>query len=886
MALDTGLKLGPYEIVSAAGAGGMGEVYRAMDTRLDRTVAIKVLPQSMAINADMKSRFEREAKAISSLNHPNICTLHDIGNHQGIDYLVMEFLEGETLSERLKKGPMSIDEILSVAVEICDALEKAHRQGLIHRDLKPGNVMLTREGAKLMDFGLAKIRMGKGDAKESQFTQTTPLTGTGTILGTLQYMSPEQLEGEEADARSDIFSFGAILYEMLTGMKAFDGKSQATLIAGIIGQEPVSVSEIKPMVPPGLDRLVKKCLAKQPEKRWQSAIDLADELRWISRSGSQAGIPAPLAARRKFKFNLARVIGAVAIMAVLGLGYLYYTELTKPQPVVKSTLLPDIGSELADFAGGSLAVSPDGRMLAFVAADSLDNTPKLWVRSLNTLTSLPLKGTENASFPFWSPDGEYLAFFADSKLKKVLATGGPVLTICDAVSGRPGDWNKDDVILFSPAYEGPIYRVPAAGGEAVQVTTLDSANNDFTHRYAHFLPDGDHFLFFNRTEANAGGERDALCVSSLSDPTTKHLLYAKSNAAYAGGHLLFMRESIMMAQEFDDGSLELKGNARPIAEDVSFNDDFSRGVFSVSRNGHLVYRKGEVRTGSILRLYYDDFNLIDTIGEAEDQNSFALSHDNNYVAVEVEESQTTTGSDIWIYDLTRKIKRRFTFGSASEGFPLWSPNDSQIVFVSDSTSSVGMYIKNTYGTEPPRLLLENQSQTIPWAWSPDGKHIVYSKFSPGKAGDIYIYSFDDSFEDTVYLATEFLEGGAKVSPDGRWLAYTSNESGKFEVYVSTYPKHTVKWQVSLKGGGLPKWSPNGRRLYFGDMDQMLNVAEVDGSGETFRVGRVTPLVKLNETNLPGFELFNDEKRIIASEVEQDLGFDQIIHVLNWTEELR
>ena len=886
MALDTGLKLGPYEIISAAGAGGMGEVYRATDTRLDRTVAIKILPQTMAVNADLKSRFEREAKAISSLNHPNICTLHDIGNHQGIDYLVMEFLEGETLGQRLQKGPMGIDDILSVAIEICDALEKAHRQGLIHRDLKPGNVMLTKEGAKLMDFGLAKIQMGTTSAQESQFTQTTPLTGTGTILGTLQYMAPEQLEGEEADARSDIFAFGAILYEMITGMRAFDGKSQATLIAGIIGQEPVSISEIKPMVPPGLDRLVKKCMAKQPEKRWQSAIDLADELRWISRSGSQAGIPAPLAARRKFKFNLARVVGAVAISAVVALGYLYYTEITKPLPVVKSTLLPDMGSELNDFAGGSLCVSPNGKMLTFVAVDSSDNVPRLWVRSLNTLTSLPLKGTDNASFPFWSPDSEYLAFFADGKLKKVLATGGPVLTVCDAISGRPGDWNKDDVIIFTPEYQGPLYTVPAAGGEPVQLTSLDSTNNDFTHRYATFLPDGDHFLFFNRTEANAGGERDAICVGSLSDTTVNHLIFAKSNVAYAGGHILFMRESILMAQPFDPGGLELQGNARPIAEDVSFNDDFSRGVFSVSQNGQLIYRKGEVRTGSILRMYYDDFNLIDTIGEAEDQNSFALSNDNNFVAVEVEESQTTTGSDIWIYDLTRKIKRRFTFGSDSEGFPLWSPDDSQIVFVSDSQSNVGLYLKNTYGTEPARLLVEGTTRMIPWSWTPDGKYIVYSKFTPGNAMDMFIYSFDESFTDTVYLATEFMEGGTRVSPDGRWIAYSSNESGKWEVYVSTFPKHTVKWQVSLKGGGLPKWSPDGRRLYFGDLDEMVNVAEVDGRGETFRVGKVTPLFKMNQTNLPGFEVFNDEKRIIASEIEQDLGFDQMIHVLNWPEELR
>ena len=885
MTLENGRKLGPYEIESAAGAGGMGEVYRAKDARLDRVVAIKVLPAATYNNADLRARFEREAKAISSLNHPHICTLYDVGHEDGIDYLVMEYLEGQTLADILRNGPMSTEELYRYGTQIADALDSAHRKGLIHRDLKPGNVIITREGAKLLDFGLAKLKIEQGAVEGiSHITQTTPLTGAGTIIGTVQYMAPEQLEGQEADARSDIFAFGALLYEMATGRSAFSGNSQASLIASILKEEPRPMSEVVAMTPPALERLVRKCLDKEPDKRWQSASDLRDELRWISQSGSQAGLPAPLAARRKFRFNLARVVGAVAMALVAVLAVLYYLEISKPEPVVKTSVFPAEGSRLTNWAGGHLALSPDGSKLAFVGIDTTKGTSQLYVRSLNTLTAKPLPGTEDAAFPFWSPDGEYIGFFAGGKLKKILAAGGPALTRAHASAGRSGDWNEDDVIIFTPNYDGPMFRVSAAGGQPEQLTTLDTAFSDYTHRYGTFLPDQDKFLFFCRIGSNSGDERDVLCLSSLSDTSITRLIYAKSNPVYANGHVLFMRDNILMAQPFDPGSGESTGDARPLAEDVSYSVSFSRGVFSVSDNGRLAYRRGDVQSGSQLMIHSENLTKVDTIGEIESQESFALSHDNNFVAVEIEEQQTSS-SDIWIYDLRRGIKRRFTFDADDDILPVWSPNDSLIAYRSFRKGAPGIYAKSSLGADSARLLVEANDPVFPWCFSPDGKYLVYGERLSGAAPDLMLYDMDHG-ESTPYLATEFIEGAARVSPDSRWLAYASNETGKFEIYVSTFPGHSVKWQISASGGGWPKWSRDGKRIYFNDQQDRLWVADVNGSGRTFEVGELRQIGTLTANAWPGFELFSDEQRFLNTQGEDRGGANEMIHVLNWPAELK
>jgi Tol biopolymer transport system component len=535
-------------------------------------------------------------------------------------------------------------------------------------------------------------------------------------------------------------------------------------------------------------------------------------------------------------------------------------------------------------------MSPTADRIAFVARDTTESNVKLWVRALNTGTAIPLKGTEDASFPFWSHDGEYLAFFANGKLKKILSTGGPVLTICDAIQGRAGDWNRSDTIVFTPDYKGPLFLVPAAGGEAVPLTEIDSSQNEYTHRYATFLPDHDHFLFFNRKESNSGGEKDAICISSISDPTTTHLLFAKSNPVYANGQLLFMRDDILMTQPFDPTNLEIVGSARPLAENVSYDKPFSRGVFDASDNGSLVFRKGLVSSGSQIVIYDLDENVKDTVGEMHEYGYFNLSHDNRYVAVSIEDRQTGK-SDVWIYDLQRSISRRFTFDGENDWTPTWLPSDSQIVFGSSREGRIALYKKDVYTSQSAQRILEQDitqaTFVAPTDFSKDGKYFVTSELTQ-IGWDIGLYPADSNNQstDSIYLQTEFNEGSARVSPDSRWVTYSSDESGKGEVYVSTFPNHSAKWQVSGNGGSFPKWSPDGNRIYYKDFDGMVVVVDVDGSGASFSVGRARSLQRVGDGPFPFFQVFRDEKRLLAIENAIQNQIDEMILVQNWPEQIK
>ncbi|HEY3124686.1 MAG TPA: protein kinase, partial [Thermoanaerobaculia bacterium] len=600
MTISAGNRLGPYEVLAPLGAGGMGEVYKARDTRLERTVAIKVLPRHLSESAEGRQRFEREAKTISQLSHPHICALYDVGREGETEYLVMEYLEGETLSERLVKGPLPLEQTLRYGAEIADALDKAHRQGIVHRDLKPGNVMLTKSGVKLLDFGLAKAFAPVAPASILTSLPTeTPLTEKGTILGTFQYMAPEQLEGKEADARTDIFAFGAVLYEMATGQKAFMGASQASLIGAILHTEPRPISTIQPMTPPALDRVVKTCLAKDPEDRWQSAGDAGKELKWIA-EGSAAGAAAPplVASRRRplewvawSGFAIAGLSAAILAAALLRQA----ARARDVRPVRAFITAPEKTTFRFNFAGGPPALSLDGGKLVFSAATS-DGKPLLWVRPLESLVAQPLPGTEDAVFPFWSPDGRFVGFFAGTKLKKIEASGGPPVTLCEvSEGGRGGSWSRENTILFSGRFT-PVYRVSAAGGDPVAITKLNPARKDTTHRWPLLLPDGRRFLYL-ASETGSEGESNAIFVASLDGQENRLLLHASSNVAYASGHLLFVRERMLMAQRFDAGSARLVGDPFPIAE-VQYDALFSRAVFSVSDNGALVYQSGSAAPGA------------------------------------------------------------------------------------------------------------------------------------------------------------------------------------------------------------------------------------------------------------------------------------------------
>ena len=583
MPILTGKRLGPYEILSAIGAGGMGEVYRAKDTRLDRIVAVKVLPPHLADSPELRERFEREARTIASLNHPHICTLYDIGHQDGTDFLVMEYLEGETLAQRLMKGPLPLDQVLKYAIEIADALDKAHRKGATHRDLKPGNIMLTKSGTKLLDFGLAKLKQ-EVDPAASPLSQlpTAPhaITAQGAILGTLQCMAPEQLEGTEVDARTDIFAFGVLVYEMATGKKAFEGKSQASLIAKILETDPPPMSTLQPMTPPALDRVVKKCLAKEPEKRWQAASDLADELKWIAEGGSQAGLTASVPARRKFSQSLVWSMSAVCLLLALALCAVLLPRTQKTALPLQATLLPPKDDS---FYAPYFAISPDAKKIAFVATDSLTGNRMLWVRSLDSTAAQPLAGTDGAINEFWSPDSKSLVFLTgdDRELRKIDAGGGPTITLEKTGPTSRGTWGADGAIVFSRLGDG-LYQLSSNGGPISAVTQLDTKRGETQHRWPFFLPDGCHLLFqATLSDPSAGGNVNEIRILDLKTRNQKVLLRADSNAEYADGHLLYVQQGNLMAQPFDLSSLTLSGDPMPVAQQVEMTIG-GMGAFSAS----------------------------------------------------------------------------------------------------------------------------------------------------------------------------------------------------------------------------------------------------------------------------------------------------------------
>ncbi len=887
MAIGPGVRLGPYEIVSPLGAGGWGEVWRARDTRLSREVAIKILPAALAENEKFLARFEREARAISSLNHPSICTLYDVGVENSTHFLVMELIDGESLAERLKKGPLAPDQVLKLGGQIASALDRAHRQGIIHRDLKPSNIMLTRAGAKLVDFGLAHLSADSPllEGISQEVTEAQPLTAEGTIVGTFQYMAPEQLEGAEPDARTDIFALGAVLYEMATGQRAFIGGSKASLIAAIISSPVQPISAVVPMTPPALDHIVRRCLEKHPDDRWQSAHDVASQLTWISESGSQAGVALAAARSRSIPVRHVWAIAVAALVALFAIAIVAMRPRQAPKLTI-SRLLPPPGTEFdfTEIHGGSLAISPDGRQIAMTAREE-NGKRALWIQSLESAEPRRLSGTDGARFPFWSPDGRFVAFFADAKLKKIDVSGSAPFAICDAPSGRSGAWNRDGVILFSSEGTKPISRVSDAGGRATEITTIDVARGETTHRWASFLPNGNHFLYLAGTHT-LGSQSDfnAIYVSSLETPKErKFVLNARSNATYASGHLLYVRDDVLVAQPFDAKKLATIGNPVPITESVRYSVPFFRGVYSVSENGALVYQPGVANPNSQL-VWFDRRGT--TLGELGLEARFrgwpTISPNGTQAAASIEDESTGL-RDIWLFDLAHDTQTRFTFGAKSENTPIWSPDGTQIAYQEQDATNPNaslLMIRATSGREEPRLVVRSPGAFLPTAWAPDGKTIVASRQNP--AGDWDLVSIDLESPSPALeplLIRKESDAFAVRSSDGRWLVYFSDESGRMEIWASPFPGLGGKWQLTNAGLVMNGLVWGEREVVFGRDDGGIYTLPVAASGESLNPGTASLLFK--NPHVLSWTMSPDRKKILAAVAADDTIHEPLAIIQNW-----
>jgi Tol biopolymer transport system component len=875
MTLTTGTRLGPYEILSPLGAGGMGEVYKARDTRLDRTVAIKILPPRFSEDADMKQRFEREAKAISALAHVNICALYDVGTHEGTGYLVMEHLEGQTLAERLGSGPLPPEQLLKVSIEIAAALGSAHAAGIIHRDLKPGNVMLTKSGVKLLDFGLAKTAL---PAVKSSSATSLPtempraITQQGTILGTFQYMAPEQLEGKEADARSDIFSFGTVLYEMATGRKAFEGKSHAALISAILKDEPAPVSAVAPMTPPALDRVVKTCLAKDPEDRFQTAHDIKLQLQWIAEGGSQVGLPAPVAHRRKSRERLAWGLAAAAAVAVAALAVGFVRRAPARPKLVRFQIATPAEITSID----APRISPDGRYLAFNATDSSGKS-RIWLRPLNALAAQPLAGTEGTTRPFWSPDSRFLAFFAEGKLEKIDVSGGPPQKICDAPGGADGSWSPEGVILFDGTGTDPIYRVPAAGGTPVPAVKVEASRKETQVGWPEFLPDGRHFLYMATGEK---ADDNLYRVGALDSTESQFLASAQTLVTYAPpGYLLFVRDKTLVAQPFDAKALKTTGEPIPLAENIG-TDNVGLARFSVSREGTVAYRTGE--SGNRFLWMDRSGKEGETAGDPGDSRNPAFSPDGERLAYDRVDPRRGK-RDVWVRDLKRGVSSRFTFAADNTFAPLWSPDGRRIVY----TVGNDFFEKATEGLSEEKPLLKSDEPKFACDWSRDGRYIAFSSQGKETGWDIWVLPTFGDKKPIPFLKTSFSELKPVFSPDGRFLAYQSNESGRNEVYVQSFPGPGGKWQISTSGGIEPMWRGDGKELYYRALDLKLMAVEIQ-IGTTVTAGTPQPLFQGRFDSTPARDHFiptRDGRRFLMVAPLGREAMTPTTVVLNWNAEL-
>ena len=880
----------------------MGEVYKARDTRLDRTVAIKVLPTEVAGDPQFRERFDREARVISQLTHPHICTLYDVGEHAGTAFLVMEFLEGETLADRLaraaSKGPgLPRAEALTIAIQIADALTAAHRAGVVHRDLKPANVVLTKSGAKLLDFGLAKtavpaVTTGGVSMLPTAAPQT--LTARGMILGTFQYMAPEQIEGAEADARTDIFAFGCVLHEMLTGQKAFEGKTHASLIAAILEREPPPVTTLQPLAPAIVDAIVRKCLAKRADDRWQSAADLASALGWVTDAASGAAAstnvaPATPAGRSRRLVGILALLAAVAVFAVGAFAWRYASSPTPPATSVRFEIVPppDVLLSPAPVASAAqLALSPDGRRIVFVAAPKY-GVSQLWLRPLNGVQVQPLAGTEGASFPFWSPDSRSLAFFAGGKLKKIDTMGGAPEVLCDAPGGRGGAWSPDGTIVFTGAPNSPISQIAAIGGAVRPATTFNRDQGASAHNWPQFLPDGRHYLFY---QSSFNPEHQGIYVGSLDSAENTRVVGSTGAGLYGSGYLLLARDGALFAQAFNDRTFQTRGEAVRIADRVGyFSSALGYAAVTASPAGVLAYGPSVAMTTSLQWRDRDGAATGSAIAPAV-YRSPRLSPDQKRVLVTRWEPESAN-NDIFVLELALHNLSRVTFDPLNDWFPAWSPDGSRIFFGSTRAGATRIFRKAGSGSDEFFAGGEdNDNRALyPNDTSSDGRFLTYTQVSPD-GYDLSVASLSGDAKKIPFLALPANEVQGRFAPNGRWLAYASDESGKFEVYVRPFPVGSDQHLISVAGGMQPEWRRDGKELFYISADRKLMAVPVTTEGSTFSNGSPRALfdVQMPEP-IPPYPTdyavaMNGQRFLVNTVVDQPVR-PVLTVIVNWTAEL-
>jgi eukaryotic-like serine/threonine-protein kinase len=866
MTVSPGTRLGPYEILSRIGAGGMGEVWRARDTRLDRSVAIKVLPADLANNAELKLRFEREARSISQLAHPHICTLFDVGDERGTSYLVMELLDGETLSDRVAKGPLPLADVIRYGIQIADALDRAHQAGIVHRDLKPGNIMLTKSGAKLLDFGLAKAAVSA--MAPDAATVQKELTQEGTIIGTFQYMAPEQLEGAEADPRTDIFALGAVLYEMTTGRRAFDGKTRTSLIAAIVAGEPAPMRSMQPLAPSALDHVVATCLEKDPEKRWQSARDVARELAWIGEgAGADTVASKP---SRVWPF-----VAALLMILAIASGVLYVRERSKRVPPIAFSILPPPGLTFSAWP----VIAPNGQWMAFATRDR--GQESIWLRRVGEIAPVKLATVDRAAHFFWSPDSKWIGFFSGSALMRISVDGGQPETITKIDGyGVSGAWNKRGDILFVPKFGAGLFRVPASGGDAVAVTSLDAHARETLHGYAQFLGDDDRFLYLRRTIGEAPNE---IYAGSLQGSLRKAVVKADALAGVWHGWLLFVRNGALYAQRFDEKKLTVSGEPRKIVDEADYSEEAATSSASVADDGAILYPPSSNVLVAHEYAWYDDTGkLQQKLFEEKGAGQMALSSDESKIARSIPDLRKGA-TDVHVRDVARGIDTRVTGGLSNNGNGVWSPDGERVYFASDREGMYDIYSQSDDGVSAAQPVWKGGDDKIPMDVSPDGTILLAMLYSPRTKNDIWIVPLVGGTPRPL-IATDGSDIEATFSRDGKWILYQSDRSGRPECYVMAFPDGR-SYQVSTEGGVGGEWNYDDSKVVFAN-GPTLYAADVKRNGKTAAVGKPAALFTMPKTMSGWWRSKTANRFLIRSIVDPRETVPVANYVKGWADALK